>query len=99
MADGFSHRNVTLGIELYFDDVERAAAYHSRPGRAGGWPTVVTPPGLGLGADVEGDCDGWRQCGQALEVSAAEKSAMSVRLQSDDFRWAERSNHYEVTRR
>jgi hypothetical protein len=39
MADGFSHRNVTLGIELYFDDVERAAAYHSRPGRAGGWPT------------------------------------------------------------
>jgi hypothetical protein len=57
MADGFSHRNVTLGIELYFDDVERAAAYHSRPGRAGGWPTVVTPPGLGLGADVEADCE------------------------------------------
>jgi hypothetical protein len=29
----------------------------------------------------------------------AEKSAMSVRLQGDDFRWAEQSNYYEVTRR
>jgi hypothetical protein len=38
-----------IGIELYFDDVERAAS-----DGPGAWPTVVTPPGLGLGASVKG---------------------------------------------
>jgi hypothetical protein len=51
MADGFSHRNVTLGIELYLDDVERRPPITGGPdGLAGGrrwsprvawaWPPV-----------------------------------------------------------